>query len=74
MDIELSTIEKKVVHDLKDDKVYKELIVLDFYKIQIVKDDITNEQVGAITNAANERLAHGAGVAGAIVRNGGPLI
>ena len=53
MDIELSTIEKKVVHDLKDDKVYKELIVLDFYKIQIVKDDITNEQVGAITNAAN---------------------
>ena len=74
MDIELSTIEKKVVHDLKDDKVYKELIVLDFYKIQIVKDDITNEQVGAITNAANERLQHGAGVAGAIVRKGGPLI
>ena len=74
MDIELSTIEKKVVHDLKDDKVYKELIVLDFYKIQIVKDDITNEQVGAITNAANERLQNGAGVAGAIVRNGGPLI
>ena len=74
MDIELSSIEKKVVHEIKDNKVYKELIVFDFYKIQIVKDDITNEQVGAITNDANERLAHETGVAEYIVQNGGPLI
>ena len=33
--------------------------------------DITNENVDAITNAANEYLSHGAGVAGAIMRKGG---
>jgi putative ATPase len=33
--------------------------------------DITYEEVDAITNAANEYLAHGAGVAGAIMRRGG---
>ena len=33
--------------------------------------DITNEDVDAITNAANEHLMHGAGVAGAIMRKGG---
>ena len=33
--------------------------------------DITDEKVDAITNAANEYLRHGAGVAGAIMRKGG---
>jgi len=42
--------------------------------IRIVQGDITQEQVDAIVNAANERLAHGGGVAGAIVRRGGPEI
>jgi putative ATPase len=42
--------------------------------IRIVHGDITEEQVDAIVNAANERLAHGGGVAGAIVRKGGPEI
>lgn len=39
--------------------------------IKLVKGDITEMDVDAIVNAANEHLAHGAGVAGAIVRKGG---
>lgn len=39
--------------------------------IRVVHGDITAETVDAIVNAANERLAHGGGVAGAIVRKGG---
>jgi len=49
-------------------------LVGDKLKIEIVKNDITNEKVDAITNAANEHLAHGGGVAGAIVRKGGRVI
>jgi O-acetyl-ADP-ribose deacetylase (regulator of RNase III) len=40
----------------------------------IVQGDITQEKVGAIVNAANSRLQHGGGVAGVIVRKGGPEI
>ena len=42
--------------------------------LRIVQGDLTEEQVDAIVNAANERLAHGGGVAGAIVRKGGRII
>jgi len=42
--------------------------------LQLVHGDITAENVDAIVNAANSHLAHGAGVAGAIVRSGGPTI
>ena len=42
--------------------------------IRIVMGDLTAEPVDAIVNAANERLAHGGGVAGAIVRQGGQVI
>lgn len=37
----------------------------------LVQGDITEETVDAIVNAANSRLQHGGGVAGAIVRRGG---
>ncbi len=42
--------------------------------IQIVHGDLTAEATDAIVNAANAHLQHGAGVAGAIVRGGGPAI
>ncbi|MHC4973737.1 MAG: macro domain-containing protein [Planctomycetota bacterium] len=42
--------------------------------IAIVCGDLTEERVDAIVNAANSRLAHGGGVAGAIAGKGGPSI
>ncbi|MCQ3936360.1 MAG: macro domain-containing protein [Chloroflexi bacterium] len=42
--------------------------------LQIVQGDITSEEVDAIVNAANERLAHGGGVAWAISKKGGAAI
>lgn len=42
--------------------------------LQIVQGDLTTESVDAIVNAANEHLAHGGGVAWAIVRSGGEVI
>ncbi len=43
-------------------------------RILVIQGDITREKVTAIVNAANEHLAHGGGVAGAIARRGGPDI
>ncbi len=42
--------------------------------IRLVSADITERDVDAIVNAANSRLQHGGGVAGAIVRKGGRII
>ena len=42
--------------------------------LELVEGDITELDTDAIVNAANERLAHGGGVAAAIARKGGPTI
>ena len=42
--------------------------------IQIFQGDLVNEKTDAITNAANEDLLLGSGVAGAISQAGGPAI
>jgi O-acetyl-ADP-ribose deacetylase (regulator of RNase III) len=43
-------------------------------EIEVLDTDITTLAVDAIANAANTRLLHGGGVAGAISRAGGPEI
>ena len=42
--------------------------------LRLLRGDLTKSDANAIVNAANERLQHGAGVAGAIVRQGGEII
>ena len=42
--------------------------------IEVLETDITKLEIDAIANAANTRLVHGGGVAGAIARAGGPAI
>jgi O-acetyl-ADP-ribose deacetylase (regulator of RNase III) len=42
--------------------------------VEVLDADITTLEVDAIANAANTRLLHGGGVAGAISRAGGPAI
>mmetsp|Transcript_24315 Transcript_24315/g.43236 ORF Transcript_24315/g.43236 Transcript_24315/m.43236 type:complete len:195 (-) Transcript_24315:1065-1649(-) len=51
----------------------RQVRILNTY-LQIAQGDITEERVDAIVNAANVNLKHGAGVAGAIAKKGGPRI
>lgn len=54
--------------------VIKDYTLSSGQKLQLARGDITAETTHAIVNAANSHLEHGAGVAGAIVRKGGPQI
>src|SRR5436189_3214503 len=43
-------------------------------ELDVIDADVTTLEVDAIANAANTRLMHGGGVAGAISRAGGPEV
>ena len=60
----------KVTFEVKNPK-RAEVTINGWLDVSVNLGDITNEDVDAITNAANEHLSHGAGVAGAIMRRGG---
>jgi len=49
-------------------------VTMDRTQLELVQGDITDLEVDAIVNAANERLQMGSGVAGAIRQKGGPSI
>jgi O-acetyl-ADP-ribose deacetylase len=51
-----------------------QLILASGQTLALYQGDLTEEHIDAIVNAANERLAHGAGLAGVIVRRGGSEI
>jgi O-acetyl-ADP-ribose deacetylase (regulator of RNase III) len=55
-------------------QILLETSLLSGQTLQLVRGDITAEKTDAIVNAANAHLQHGAGVAGAILRRGGPVI
>jgi len=55
-------------------RLVKETILPAGQTLQLVQGDITAETTDAIVNAANAHLQHGAGVAGAILRQGGLTI
>jgi len=50
------------------------IFISGIHRFEIMRGDITIENVDAIVNAANKRLKHGGGLAGIIVRNGGSII
>jgi O-acetyl-ADP-ribose deacetylase (regulator of RNase III) len=55
-------------------QVIREVVLENGQRVCLVRGDMTEEAVDAIVNAANRHLAHGAGLAGAIVRKGGEVI
>ncbi len=54
-------------------EVLKEVTIKGVH-VRILRGDLTESPTDAIVNAANSRLQHGGGVAGAIVRKGGRTI
>lgn len=57
-----------------DNKVVFEHKVESGQQLRVVQGDLTEEMVDAVVNAANERLMHGGGVAGAISRKSGGIV
>jgi O-acetyl-ADP-ribose deacetylase (regulator of RNase III) len=56
------------------DALQREVELTQQTRLQLVQEDLVEEHVDAIVNAANSYLQHGGGLAGAIARHGGPQI
>src|SRR5215212_4041259 len=65
-----------VREDVRDEKTAENRLVLtlDHTQLELVEGDITDMEVDALVNPANEQLQLGSGVAGAIRAKGGPSI
>jgi len=60
--------------EMTENRTDRVTVTLDRTQLELVEGDITDLDVGAVVNAANEQLQLGTGVAGAIRRKGGPSI
>jgi O-acetyl-ADP-ribose deacetylase (regulator of RNase III) len=58
----------------KGNRTVAETILPSGHRVVLVQGDLTEEEADALVNAANSYLQHGGGVAGALVRKGGPQI
>jgi len=75
MNERISLLRGKIRETVPPDAVIRRAVTLPSgHRLSLSIGDITGESVDAIVNAANEGLAHGGGVAGAIVRRGGYTI
>jgi O-acetyl-ADP-ribose deacetylase (regulator of RNase III) len=60
--------------EMTENRTDRVTVTLDRTQLELIEGDITDLDVGAIVNAANDQLQLGTGVAGAIRSKGGPSI
>jgi O-acetyl-ADP-ribose deacetylase (regulator of RNase III) len=60
--------------EMTENRTDKVIVTMDGTQLELIEGDITELEVDAIVNAANDQLQLGTGVAGAIRSKGGPTI
>jgi O-acetyl-ADP-ribose deacetylase (regulator of RNase III) len=67
-------IEGKQMPEMTENRTDRVTVTMDGTQLELIEGDITELEVDAIVNAANDQLQLGTGVAGAIRSKGGPTI